>query len=212
MTSAAALARAPEHSVEPLFIQRWSPRAFTGEELPEATLMSFFEAARWAPSAMNVQPWRFVYARRGTPAFERFLSVLAPANQAWASRAAALIAVVSATTFTLPDRPGPVRSESHSFDAGAAWAQLALQAELSGWSTHAMGGFDRARADEALAIPADHRLEVFVAVGRRGDPAGLPEWARKRELPNGRKPVAELVREGSFEGSRRRRASPPELE
>lgn len=199
MTSAAALARVPDHSVDPLFVQRWSPRAFTGEELPEATLLSLFEAARWAPSAMNAQPWRFVYARTGTPAFERFLSVLAPANQAWAGRASALIAIVSATTLTLPGHPDPVPSESHSFDAGAAWAQLALQAHLSGWSTHAMGGFDRARANEALAIPPDHRLEVFVAVGRRGDVASLPEWARKRELASGRKPLAELVREGSFE-------------
>jgi nitroreductase len=186
--------------VDPLFVERWSPRAFTGEELPQATLRSLFEAARWAPSAMNAQPWRFVYARRGTAAFERFLSVLAPANQAWASRASALIALVSATTLTVPGRPEPVASESHSFDAGAAWAHLALQAHLSGWSTHAMGGFDRARANEALAIPADHRLEVFVAVGRRGDVASLPEWARKREHPNDRKPVAELVREGSFGG------------
>src|SRR5512138_1411530 len=102
MTNAAALTRAPEHAVDPLFVQRWSPRAFTGEELPEATLMSFLEAARWAPSAMNAQPWRFVYARRGTPSFERLLSALAPSNQAWAARASALIAVASATTMTLP--------------------------------------------------------------------------------------------------------------
>lgn len=198
MKSAAALARAPEHAVDPIFVQRWSPRAFSGEELPEAILMSLFEAARWAPSAMNAQPWRFAYARRGTPAFERLLGVLAPANQVWASRASALIAVASVTTLALPDRPDPVASESHSFDAGAAWAQLALQAHLSGWSTHAIGGFDRARAGEALALPADHRLEIFVAVGRRGDAEALPDWARVRELPNGRKPVAELVREGSF--------------
>jgi nitroreductase len=161
--------------------------------------MSFLEAVRWAPSAMNAQPWRFAYARSGTPSFERLLSVLAPANQAWAARASALIAVASATTLTLPDRGGPVPSESHSFDAGAAWAQLVLQAHLTGWSTHAMGGFDRARANEVLAIAADHRLEVIVAVGRRGDAATLPEWARLREKPNGRKPVVELVREGSFQ-------------
>ncbi len=197
-SSAAALARAPGHSVDPLFVERWSPRAFTDEEIPDAILMSLFEAARWAPSAMNAQPWRFAYARRGTPGFERFLSVLAPANQAWARRASALIAVASATTLTVPGRADPVASESHSFDAGAAWAQLALQAHLSGWSTHAMGGFDRALANEALAVPADHRLEVFVAVGRRGDAASLPEWARRRESPNDRKPLAEIVREGSF--------------
>lgn len=200
MSSAAAESRTPEHSVAPIFVQRWSPRAFSGEEIPESTLLALFEAARWAPSAMNAQPWRFVYARRGTPAFERFLSLLAPANQAWAGRASALIAVASVKTLHLPDRPGPVASESHSFDAGAAWAQLALQGQLSGWSTHAMGGFDRARATEALAVPADHHLEVIVAVGRRGDVASLPEWARTRERPNGRKPVAELVREGSFRG------------
>jgi nitroreductase len=198
MPSAAAT-RTPDHEIDPLFVRRWSTRAFTGEEIPETALLSFFEAARWAPSGMNAQPWRFVYARRGTPSFERLLAVLAPANQAWAARASALIAVASVTTITLPDHAGPVASESHSFDAGAAWAQLALQAHLSGWSTHAMGGFDRARANEALALPTDHWLEVIVAVGRRGDPSMLPEWARLREKPNGRKPLEELVREGAFE-------------
>lgn len=200
MPSADNKSRIPGHAVAPVFVERWSPRSFTGEEIPEASLMAFFEAARWAPSAMNAQPWRFVYARAGTPAFERFLSTLAPANQAWAARASVLIAVVSVTTLTLPDREAPVASESHSFDAGAAWAHLALQAHIAGWSTHAMGGFDRLRANEVLAVPAGHRLEVFVAVGRRGDGSTLPEWARLREKPNGRRPLAELVREGSLEG------------
>jgi len=82
MTHAAAARRIPALAIDDLFLARWSPRAFTGEEIPEDTLLGLFEAARWAPSAMNAQPWRFAYARRGTPAFERFLSALAPANQA----------------------------------------------------------------------------------------------------------------------------------
>ncbi|HET9552087.1 MAG TPA: nitroreductase family protein [Anaeromyxobacteraceae bacterium] len=193
-----AAARRPAHAIDPLFHERWSPRAFTGEPIPEEALMGLFEAARWAPSAMNAQPWRFVYARRGTPAFDRFLATLAPANQAWAGQASALVAIVSQELMALPGKPEPVPSASHSFDAGAAWAQLALQAERSGWKTHAIGGFDRAAATAALAVPAHHRLEIFVAVGRQGDPAALPDWAREREAPNGRRPLEELVREGTF--------------
>ncbi len=199
MSSAVAAGRTFEYEIDPMFVQRWSPRAFTGEEIPETTLLSFFEAARWAPSAMNAQPWRFAYARRSSTAFDRFLGVLAPANQVWAARASALVAIASVTTLKLPDRPDPVPAESHSFDAGAAWAQFALQAHLAGWSTHAMGGFDRARANEVLALPPDHHIEVFVAVGKRGDPATLPEWARLREKPNNRRPLTDLVHEGPFE-------------
>jgi nitroreductase len=198
--SGAARSRSPRHPIEPLFHERWSPRAFTGEEIPVETLMGLFEAARWAPSAMNAQPWRFVYARRGTPAFERLLAALVPANQAWASRASALVAVVSAELMVLPGKPAPVPNAARSFDAGAAWAQLALQAQLWGWSTHAMGGFDREAAAAALALPPAHAVEVFVAIGRRGDPSGLPDWAKEREQPNDRKPLAELVYRGSFGG------------
>ena len=200
MTAAPALRRTPDHSIDPLFHERWSPRAFTGEELPVETLRGLLEAARWAPSAMNAQPWRFAYARRGTEAFDRFLSALAPANRLWASSASALVAVASLETMTVAGTDEPVPNASHSFDAGAAWAHLALQAHLWGWSTHAMGGFDRARAAEVLALPPAHRVEVFVAIGRRGDPSSLPDWAKARERPNERKPLAELVREGSFGG------------
>jgi nitroreductase len=190
--------RVPEHSIHPFFHERWSPRAFADDEIPVPELMRLFEAARWAPSAMNAQPWRFVYARRGTAEFARLLSVLAPANQAWAGRAAALVALVSEELLAVPGKEGKVPSASHSFDAGAAWAHLALQAHLAGWATHAMGGFDRERAQAALELPADHRVEAFIAIGSLGDPATLPEWARSREKPNDRKPVSELVREGSF--------------
>ncbi len=198
MTISAATTRKPDHSIDPLFFRRWSPRAFTGEEIPVETLMGLFEAARWAPSAMNAQPWRFVYARRGAPAFDRFLAVLAQSNQLWAGRAAALVAVVSRELMAVSGKTELAPSASHSFDAGAAWAQLALQAHLWGWSTHAMGGFDREKAREALSLPAHHRIEVFVAIGRQGEAAVLPDWAKVREKPNDRLPLAELVQEGSF--------------
>ena len=190
--------RVPEYPIDPLFYQRWSPRAFTDEEIPLGELNALFEAAHWAPSSMNAQPWRFIYARRGTPAFARFVSLLSPRNQEWAGRAAILVAIVSRNVMNLPGKDVPVPSPTHSFDAGAAWAHLALQAHLRGWATHGMGGFDRERARAELEVPADHTIEAFVAIGRMGDPATLPEWARARELPSGRRPVSEMVREGSF--------------
>jgi len=201
-----AAVRVPEQAIDPLFHERWSPRAFTAEEIEEKVLLGLFEAARWAPSSMNLQPWRFVYARRGTAAFDRFLKTLAPGNQAWAARAAALVAVVSHELSPGPASGGgaPVRSRSHSFDAGAAWAHLALQAHLWGFGTHAMGGFDPEAARAALRVPEGWRIEVFVAVGRPGDPATLPDWAKAREKPSTRKPLAEIVREGAFEGTEAR--------
>lgn len=191
--------RRPGHDIDALFHERWSPRAFSEAEISAETLEGLFEAARWAPSAMNAQPWRFVWARRGTPAFDRLLATLAPANQAWAHRAAALVALASAETLSIADQ-GAVPSTSHAFDAGAAWAQLALQAHLWGWGTHAIGGFDRAAAAEAVGLPPAHRLEVVIAIGRRGDPETLPAWAKARERPNGRRPVSELAFEGRFPG------------
>ncbi len=197
--TAATTQRRPHHEVHEVFHRRWSPRAFTDEEIPETALLRLFEAARWAPSAMNAQPWRFVWARRGTPAFDRFLGALAPANRAWAARAAVLVAVISRTHADGPQGPGTVPLPSHSFDAGAAWAHLALQAEMDGWSTHAMGGFDRGAAHDALLVPDGHQVEVLVAVGRRGDPGSLPEPLRAREHPSDRRPVGEIAREGVFD-------------
>jgi nitroreductase len=190
--------RTPDHPIDGLFHGRWSPRAFDGGEIPLDRLLGLFEAARFAPSGLNAQPWRFVYARRGTPEFERFLSLLSANNQVWSGRASALVALVSHKLVTYPGKPEPVVSSSHSFDSGAAWAQLALQAHLWGYATHAIGGFDRARAKEVLGLPESFQTEIFIAIGRKGDPSTLPEWAVAREKPSDRKPITELVREGRF--------------
>jgi len=179
-------------------VERWSPRAFTGEDISQQELNSLFEAARWAPSSYNSQPWRFLYARRGTPAFDTFLDLLIPYNQQWAKNAAALIVVLSARTFVRPGTTEVLAAPNHSFDAGAAWANLALQASALGWHAHGIGGFDAQKARTALPVPDDYDVEIAVAVGRRGDKSLLPDHFHAGETPNGRRPVSETAFEGAF--------------
>ncbi|SFK23308.1 nitroreductase family protein [Methylocapsa palsarum] len=194
-----ANSRAADYPVEPFFLNRWSPRAFTGEAIPDADLRTIFEAARWAPSSFNAQPWRFIYARRDTPAFATFTGLLSEFNRSWAKNAAVLAVVVSKTTITVgKNEPSP--SRSHSFDAGAAWAYLALEASLLGYGTHGMGGFDHVRAAKELKVPDDYRVEIALALGRPGDKSILPEALAAREKPNGRNSQSDFVFEGEFQG------------
>jgi nitroreductase len=118
--------RTTDTGLDPIFLARWSPRAFDGSTIPDADLRTIFDAARWAPSAFNYQPWRFLYAQNGDAHWDEFLSILIPFNQSWASNASALIFVLSDTQMVSSD--GASDLHSHSFDAGAAWAQLGLQA------------------------------------------------------------------------------------
>jgi nitroreductase len=191
--------RTADHPVEKIFLERWSPRAFTGEAIDEATLLSLFEAARWAPSSYNSQPWRFLYAKKDTPQFGKLLGLLVPANQAWAKDAAVLIVVVSKTT--MAPRGTEMPSHSHSFDAGAAWQNLALQASAMGWYAHGMTGLDIARAAAELGVPDGYRVEAAIAVGKQGDKSTLPEAYQAMEAPNGRNPVSSFAFEGDFPAS-----------
>ena len=192
--------RTADHDIDPIFLNRWSPRAFTGEAMPRDLLMSLFEAARWAPSAFNGQPRRFVYAHRGTPEGEPLFGALMEYNQAWVANASVL-------AFCLSDRfrrkPGaePAENRSHSFDAGAAWACLALQAHHIGWAAHGMGGFHVDKAHAATGAPeSDYRVEAAIAIGRPTDASVLPESFRAREVPSGREPLERFVFEGRLEG------------
>jgi nitroreductase len=187
-------AREAGRAIEELFLNRWSPRAMSGEEISEEELMTLFEAARWAPSSYNNQPWRILYARRDTEHWPVFLGLLVEGNRAWAKEAAALLLFVSKETFDFNGQPYP----THSFDTGAAWENLALQATLKGLVTHGMQGFDYERARAELNIPEGFRVEAMAAVGRPGDPANLPEQARAREKPSDRKPLEEIICEGPF--------------
>jgi nitroreductase len=190
--------RTSHHEIEPLILQRWSPRAFTGEKMPHSELMRLFEAARWAPSSFNSQPWRFLYAHRDGPAWPIFLNLLVEFNQSWARNAAVLIVVVSKMTMRSQGRDAEAPSHSHSFDTGAAWQNLSLQANAMGWHTHGMVGFDMARAAVELRVPEGYRVEAAIAIGRMGDRATLPEALQAREAPNEREPVESFAFEGGF--------------
>ena len=188
--------RKPDHDIDPLFIERWSPRAFTGEAVPEGELLRMFEAARWAPSAYNSQPWRFLYALRDTPDWSTFLDLLVPGNQKWAKDTGALVILVSNTQMKLGD--ALQLSYSHSLDAGAASANFALQAIRQGWHVHGMTGFDRERAAVALRVPADHRVEAAYAVGRATPRAELTQEQLPKETPNARRPITDFAFAGGF--------------
>jgi nitroreductase len=190
--------RTSDHPIEKLFIERWSPRAFTGEPIPDETLASLFEAARWAPSSYNSQPWQFLYAKRDTPAWAKFLGLLVEFNQGWAKNAAALVIVLSKKTMQPPGAKEPSVSHSHSFDAGAAWQNLSLQATAMGWHTHGMVGFDIPRATTELGVPDGYRVEMALAIGKQGDKSMLPDYLQARETPNEREPVASFAFEGGF--------------
>lgn len=186
--------RVPDHPCDPLFPGRWSPRAMSGEPISDDELMILFEAARWAPSSMNNQPWRFVYARRDTPHWETLFGLLSEGNKSWCVNAAVLCVVVSKDTF---DRSGK-SSRTHSYSTGAAWMSLALQTTMRDLVVHGMQGFSYDRAREELGVPEGYTVEAMFAVGRPGDPADLPESKQGQEHPSGRKPITETVFEGRF--------------
>jgi len=183
--------------IAPIFLERWSPRSFLAEVIPDEVLLTCFEAARWAPSGFNLQPWRFVYAKRDTASWAVFLDLLSETNQAWAASASALVLFISKTTVIWNGQEQP--AVTHSFDAGAAWSNFAHQARLLGWHTHAMGGFDRKRARLALDIPEGFAIDVIAAIGRRGSKADLPAKLQDREFPSDRLPLEQLVMEGQFQ-------------
>jgi nitroreductase len=176
--------------VHPLLAERWSPRGFDqAHEIGDEALAALLEAARWAPSAQNSQPWRFLVTRRGEPAHDRLFAALAPGNQAWAGAASALI-LVAARTAGDDGRPQPWAL----YDTGQAVAALVTQAQADGLSVHQMGGFDtdavRAGFDLADALTP----VVVLAVGRHDTEAGLPEPLAAREAaPRTRHPVDDLL-------------------
>ena len=186
--------RRPEHKINPLFVNRWSPRSMNKVELNDEDIMSLFEAARWAPSSFNNQPWRFIYAKRSTPHWDRFFDLLYKGNQEWAKEAAALVSVISRKNFEYNERP----SITHQFDAGAAWENLALEASLRGIVTHGMEGFDYKKARVDLGISDNFDVMAMIAIGKRGPKENLPPKLQEREFPNNRKPLADIVMEGYF--------------
>lgn len=186
--------RKTDHAIESIFVERWSPRAMNSEAITSDELNQLFEAARWAPSSYNEQPWRFLYAHRDSQHWQTFFDLLVPANQTWAATAGVLILEVSSQVFSKNQKPNRV----HVFDAGAAWQNLALQGARMGLVVHGMAGFDVDKAKAALNVPEDFSVIAMMAVGRHGNVSNLPENLQGGETPTGRKKVAEIAFEGGF--------------
>jgi nitroreductase len=185
--------RTPAHTIDPIFIDRWSARAMSGEALSEAELMVLFEAARWAPSSRNFQPWRMLYALRGDPHWPLYLSLLNELNRAWGQNAGALVVFISKLTFD-DGRP----CSTHAYDTGAAWENFALQASERHFVVHGIQGFDYERARLELRIPQDFHVDAMAVVGKPGDKNALPDSYRERERPSDRRPLQQTVCAGLF--------------
>ena len=171
----------------------------SGEPLAESELMTLFEAARWAPSASNMQPWRIFYAMRDTPEWPTFFGLLKESNQVWCRNAAALL--VFASISVNPKTGTPLKT--HSYDTGSAWVSVALQGSLRGLVVHGMAGFDYEQARQSLSIPADWTVEAMAAIGRPGRLEDLPENLRAREVPSTRQGVQDFTYKGTWKANPR---------
>jgi nitroreductase len=180
--------REPEAKIDDMFLDRWSPRAFLPDPIPADQIQSLFEAARWAPSCFNEQPWLFKYAT-GDEARQRFIALLTEKNQKWAGKAPLLVFLLTRRVFKLTGKP----NRHAAFDAGSAWVSLAFQARKLGLFVHAMAGFDEKRSYGVLGISEEeYEVMAAIAIGKIGDPAQLSEDFRSNEFPNDRKPPTEV--------------------
>jgi nitroreductase len=187
--------RKPQYKkVLPLILNRWSARAMSGESITHEQLMTLFEAARWAPSSFNNQPWRFIYALKGSADWDLFFNLLVKSNQGWCKNAAVLVVIVSKDTFDYDGKP----ARTHSFDTGAAWQNLALQGSADQLVVHGMQGFSYDRAKIELAIPDGYTVEAMFAIGKPGKISDLPLDQQAKEKPSDRRPMKEIVAQGTF--------------
>ena len=176
--------------VLPVILERWSPRAFADRDVSHADLKKIFEAARWAPSSFNEQPWRFIVGRRNSKTYKKIADTLVPSNQAWAQNAPVLILSVAKTRFSHNDSPNNYAVH----DLGAADGFITLQAASMGIATHQMAGFDQARARELFEIPEVYAIGSVMALGYQGDPSMLGEhYQGQEQSPRSRKSLSEIV-------------------
>lgn len=183
--------RKANYPIQPWILHRWSPRSMTGEAITHEELLQLFEAARWAPSSYNNQPWRFIYAKRDTSAWDLLFNLMIPFNQAWTKNAAVLLLITSKKTFEHNGKP----SRTHSFDTGAAWMSLALEGSSRGYVVHGMQGFDYDRARQDLKIPEDFAVEAMAAIGKPAPKDRLPPDLQAKEEPSLRRPLQEIYLE-----------------
>lgn len=182
------------YKINPLILNRWSPRSMSGEELSDDDMLSLFEAARWAPSSSNNQPWRFIYAKRNTEKWDRLFNLMFEGNKIWTKNAAVLVVVISRKNFEQNEKP----SKTYQYEAGAAWENLTLEAATRGLVAHGMAGFNYEKARKELDIPDNFDVMAMIAIGKIGTKENLPQQLQEREHPNDRKPLAEIIMEGQF--------------
>jgi nitroreductase len=185
-----------EVDIHELFSGRWSPRAFSDKPVERAQLHQMLEAARWAPSSNNLQPWRFMVfdRQRHEAEFKRAFDTLMPGNQKWNVNVPVLVCV-GAATLTPKGEP----AKTAAYDTGAASMSLVLEAHALGLATHQMGGFDRDAFRQAFAIPDDIQLIAMIAIGHFGDRAQLDETLREREAaPRARMPLGQSAFEAEW--------------
>ncbi|HEY6945466.1 MAG TPA: nitroreductase family protein [Candidatus Acidoferrum sp.] len=182
--------------IHELIRNRWSPRAFEGKAIPEEVLRSLFEAARWAPSSNNEQPWAYIVATKDDKAnFDKILGTLVEFNQGWAKSASALAIAVAKLTFAKNNAP----NRNAPYDTGAATALLSVEATARGLVVHQMAGFDPEKAQQTFAIPEGWEPLAAIAIGYPGNPDSLPPKLKDRELAQRtRKPIREFVMTGSW--------------
>ncbi|MBS0629074.1 MAG: nitroreductase family protein [Verrucomicrobia bacterium] len=186
--------RKATYPINPLFLDRWSPRSMTSEPLSDDDLLPLFEAARWAPSSYNSQPWRILYAKRDTPEWNLFFDLLVEPNKVWCKNAAALIVMISRKTYERNNKPSP----THRYDTGAAWMSICFEGHFRGLVVHGMSGFDYEKARQTLNVPEDYTVEAMAAIGKRAPKENLPPELQKIEEPNDRKPLNEIIFNGKF--------------
>ncbi len=176
------------------FLRRWSPRAMSGEPVNTGHLTTLLEAARWAPSCYNAQPWHMLFSHRGDPYWQDYLTLLVEPNQAWAQQAGALIVLLGRRNFEHNNKPNP----SYQLDTGAAWMSMALQASDLGLVIHAMQGFNADAARELLQIPEEFVPMIMIALGHPGEINNLPPGYADKESPSTRKPITEFASQGKW--------------
>lgn len=186
--------RKTKYPILDVFLARRSSRALSDESISDQELMTLFDAARWAQSSYNNQPWRFIYARKNTAQWQTFFNFLVSANQVWAKDAQVLVVVLSKNTFDYNNKP----SRTHSFDTGAACQNMALQGAFLDIVVHGMEGFDYQKARTELEIPDVYEIQAMFAIGKIGQLSHLPENLQSKEVPSERKPLDEIVFQDRF--------------
>ena len=181
--------------IHPLLARRWSPRSFSSQKVDPQTLKRIFEAARWAPSSFNDQPWRFIVGQKGDPTYSRIMETLVEFNQKWASTAPVLILAVGKTVSSKTGKP----NSAFRYDTGQSIAYITFQAMHEGLFAHQMGGFDADKARQLFQIPEEYQPLTVTAIGYKEDPSQLEEDFRKMEVaPRQRIPLEEIVFADTF--------------